>query len=67
MNIKEIIKQYAQERGLTLKEVALKSEMNYTGLLDKFRRGSLTLRDLERLLDVLGKRITFTDKHHNDK
>lgn len=62
MTIKDIIKQFAKDKDMTLKEVASKSNMNYTGLMDKFRRGSITLRDLEKILDVLGKRITFTDK-----
>ena len=39
---------------LTMKELASKADMNYTGLLDKFRRNSLTVRDLEKLLNAIG-------------
>lgn len=62
MAIKEIIKQFASERGLTLKEVSQKAGLSYNGLHNKFHRGSLTVNDLIKLLDVLQKEITFRDK-----
>lgn len=62
MELKEIIKQYAKENGMTLKEVAEHAHMSYNGLHNKFNRESITVKDLTRLLDVLGKQITFTDK-----
>ena len=62
MNLKEQIKILATEKEMTLKELSAKANMNYTGLLDKFRRNSLTVRDLQRLLDVLDKQIVFVDK-----
>lgn len=62
MELKEIIKQYAKARGMTFKEVAQSTHMDYNGLHDKFRRGSLTVRDLEKILDVLDKEMIFKDK-----
>ena len=62
MELKETIKQYAKENGMTLKELAEHAHMSYNGLHNKFNRESITVRDLNRLLDVLGKQITFTDK-----
>lgn len=65
MSIKEIIKQFASERGLTLKEVSQKAGLSYNGLHNKFHRGSLTVNDLIKLLDVLQKEITFRDKRRH--
>jgi len=62
MNLKEQIKILATEKEMTLKELSAKANMNYTGLLDKFRRNSLTVKDLQRLLDVLDKQMVFIDK-----
>ena len=59
-----MIKEMAQQQGMTLKEVSDKAELNYNGLHDKFRRGSITVRDLNKLLDVLGKEMYFRDKQH---
>ena len=62
MELKEIIKQYAREKGMTFKELAELAGLNRAGLHDKFRRGSLTVRDLEKILDVLDKEMIFKDK-----
>lgn len=63
MILKEQIQTIAKEQGLTLKDVAEKAGMNYNGLHNKFFRGSITVRDLEKLLHVLGKDIQIVDKH----
>lgn len=57
--LKEQIQEMASSQGLTLKEVADKANMNYNGLHNKFYRGSITVRDLEKILNVLGMRIKF--------
>lgn len=62
MELKDQIKLFAQEKEMTMKEVAQKSNMNYTGLMDKFRRQSITVTDLHKLLAVLGKEMIFQDK-----
>lgn len=62
MDLKETIKQFTKEKGMTFKELAELAGLNRAGLHDKFRRGSITVRDLEKLLDVLGKEMTFKDK-----
>jgi len=59
MNLKEQIKALASEQGYTLKDVAEAANMSYNGLHDKFRRGSITVRDLETILNVLGYTLTF--------
>lgn len=62
VNLKETIKAFASEKGMTLKDVAERAGMSYNGLHNKFNRGSLTVRDLNILLDTVGKKITFVDK-----
>lgn len=64
MNLKEQIKALASEQGYTLKDVAEAANMSYNGLHNKFNRGSLTVRDLEKILSVLGFTIAFKK---NDK
>lgn len=59
MNLKEQIKALASEQGYTLKDVAEAANMSYNGLHNKFNRGSITVRDLESLLNVLGYTLTF--------
>lgn len=65
MNLKEQIKALASEQGYTLKDVAEVANMSYNGLHNKFNRGSITVRDLESLLNVLGYTLTFKkiEKH----
>lgn len=67
MELKEIIKQFAKEKGMTLKELAEKADMSSNGLHNKFNRQSITVKDLERLLTVLGKQITFIDIEETQK
>lgn len=50
---KETIKALCKSEGITLKELSAQAGMNYTGLLNKFSRDSLTVRDLEKLLSSL--------------
>ena len=47
---------------MTLKDVAVKADMSYNGLHNKFERNSLTVKDLQRLLTVLEKEMVFIDK-----
>jgi len=51
---KETIKAICHAEHITMKELACKADMNYNGLLDKFRRKSMTVKDLERLLSSIG-------------
>ena len=67
MNIHELLKQYAKEQEMTLKEVAEKVPVSYEGMLNKFRRGSMTVKDLEKLLDVLNKELYIRDKKPQEK
>lgn len=62
MRIKETIKRFTTERGLTLKEVSQRAGLSYNGLHNKFHRGSLTVSDLMKILKVLQKEIVFRDK-----
>ncbi len=62
MKLKEQIKAFASEKGMTLKDVAVKADMSYNGLHNKFERNSLTVKDLQRLLTVLEKEMVFIDK-----
>lgn len=57
--LKEKIQEMASNQDLTLKEVANKADMSYNGLHNKFYRGSITVRDLEKILHVLGMKIVF--------
>ena len=66
MTLKETIQAIADEQHITLKEVAEKAGMNYNGLHDKFRRGSITVKDLEKILDELHKRLAIVDKQDHD-
>ena len=50
---KETIKAICHAEHITMKELAGKADMNYNGLLDKFRRKSMTVKDLERLLSAI--------------
>lgn len=59
---KETIKALCSAEHLTMKELASKADMNYTGLLDKFRRNSITLRDLEKLLSAIGYELQVKKK-----
>ena len=56
---KETIKAFCHAEHITMKELAGKADMNY-GLLDKFRRKSMTVKDLERLLSAIGYSLQIT-------
>ena len=51
---KDTLKALCMSEHITMKELASKADMNYNGLLNKFHRDSLTVRDLEKLLTALG-------------
>ena len=51
---KETIKAICHAEHITMKELAGKADMNYNGLLNKFYRNSITVKDLERLLSSIG-------------
>lgn len=57
---KETIKAICHAEHITMKELAGKADMNYNGLLDKFRRKSMTVKDLERLLSAIGYSLQIT-------
>lgn len=59
MDLKADLQGLAQAQGMTFKELATRAELNENGLHDKFRRNSLTVRDLCKLLDVLGYELVF--------
>ena len=69
LNIRKILKDSADEKGMNLKELASKVPTSYEGLLNKLRRESMTVRDLEKILNVVDKELSVKDKtqHHNDK
>lgn len=62
-NPKDIIKELCQRNDITFKELALKANMNIQGLHDKFRRDSITLRDFQKLLNVLGYELVIDNKN----
>lgn len=66
MTLKETIQTLANEQHITLKEVAEKAGMNYNGLHNKSYRGSITVKDLEKLLNVLHKRLAIVDNQDHD-
>lgn len=67
IDIKSKIQELCQIEGLTFKELAIKSGMNYNGLHDKFRRNSITFRDLMSLLSTLGYTISIVKDKDNSK
>ena len=66
MTLKEKIQAIADEQHITLKEIAEQAGMNYNGLHNKFYRGSIPVKDLEKILDVLHKRLAIVDKQDHD-
>lgn len=62
MDLKGMIQSLAEVQGLTFKELAARAGMNENGLHNKFRRNSLTVKDLCKLLDVLGCELSFRPK-----
>jgi hypothetical protein len=62
MELKEELKALAKEQGMTFKELAEKAGLNETGLHDKFKRGSLTVKDLLALLSALDHEMTIRPK-----
>lgn len=63
--LKKRVQEIVEEKGMTLKEVAERCPMSYNGIHDKFRRGSITVLDLEKILDVLGMKLAFVPKSEN--
>lgn len=61
-NAKDIIKKLCSDTGITFKDLALKAGMNSNSLHNKFQRDSITLRDFESLLSVLGYEISIDKK-----
>lgn len=62
---KETIKTICHAEHITMKELACKADMNYNGLLDKFRRKSMTVKDLERLLSAIGYSLQITKNEYS--
>ena len=62
MKLREELKTLASIKDTTLKDVILTAGLNYNNIINKFARNTIRVSELEKILDVLGKRITFTDK-----
>ena len=62
MDLKDELKAIAKEQGITFKELAAKAGVSENGLHNKFKRGSLSVKDLSTLLAVLGLKIAFVKK-----
>ena len=62
MDLKAEITSLCALQEITFKELAEKAGFNASGLHNKFKRDSMTVRDYERLLSVLGKRLAIVDK-----
>lgn len=67
LDIRQTLKDSADEHDMNLKELAAKVPTSYEGLLNKLRRGSLTVKDLEQILAVVGKEIVIQDKQEPTK
>lgn len=61
-DLKDQIKTICHEKNITFKELAEKAKLDENGLHDKFRRKSLTVKDLNTLLACLGKTLVIKDK-----
>lgn len=62
MNVHELLKQYAQEHDTTLKAIIIAAGLNYNNMINKFKRNTVYVSDLEKLLDVLNKELYIRDK-----
>ena len=67
IDIKSKIQELCQIEGLTFKELAIKSGMNENGLHNKFKRNSITFRDLMSLLSTLGYTISIVKDKDKQK
>ena len=67
IDIKSKIQELCQIEGLTFKELAVKSGMNENGLHNKFKRNSITFRDLMSLLSTLGYTISIVKDKDKQK
>lgn len=52
-NLKDQLKALAESQDMTFKELAIKAGMNENSLHNKFKRQSLTVKDLLKLLQAL--------------
>lgn len=59
MDLKAELQSAAKAQGMTFKELAAHTGMNENGLHNKFRRNSLTVKDLCKLLEALGLELAF--------
>jgi len=59
MDLKAQLQAIAKDKGMTFKELAAHAGMNENGLHNKFRRNSLTVKDLSKLLEALGLELSF--------
>lgn len=65
--LKDEIELLLKEKNLTFKELAAKAGLNANGLHNKFKRDSLTVNDLRKLLKALEKEMVFRDISDNSK
>lgn len=66
MNVHELLKQYAQEHDTTPKAIIIAAGLNYNNMINKFKRDTVYVSDLEKILDVLHKRLAIVDKQDHD-
>lgn len=59
--LKEFIKMLCEKRGLTLKELTAKINMNETGFHDRFKRKSISINDLDKMLEPFGLKLKVVE------
>lgn len=62
MDLKAEITSLCKDKDLTIKELSERAAVSEKGLHNKFKRGNMTVQDLEHILSVLGKRLAIVDK-----
>lgn len=62
MDFKDHLKALCQAEGITFKDLAHKVGMNENGLHDKFRRNTISVKDLNILLGVFGLTLGIVPK-----
>lgn len=59
--LKEFIKMLCEQKGLTIKDFTAKINMNETGFHDRFKRKSITINDLDKMLEPFGLKLEVTE------
>lgn len=66
MNLREELKTIANIKETTLKEAIISAGLNYNNIINKFARNTIRVAELEKILDVLNKKILIVDKSKED-